>query len=62
MSELKKQIYNDAWFLYKRHNGVNTDERWDVIQLEEKVLLEKHNNDPFLRDLFYAINNELGRG
>lgn len=61
MSGLKKDIYNDMWFLYKRHIGASTDEEWEVIMSEENALLQKHNNDPFLRDMIYAVNNELGR-
>lgn len=61
MVVLKKEIYNEIWFLYKRHLEASTDEDWEVILSEEKALLQKHNDDPFLKDLIYAVNNELGR-
>lgn len=61
MKELKKQIFNDIWFLYKRHLQAITDEDWEAVLIEEKALRSRHGNDPLLDDLIYAINNELGR-
>lgn len=61
MAELKKEIFNDVWFLYKRHLVDLTEKDWEVILSEEKALLKKHNDDSFLKDLIYAVNNELGR-
>lgn len=61
-AELKKDIFNEIWFLYKRHLNLQGDDAWDVLISEENALLEKYNCDPFCKDLIYSVNNELGRG
>lgn len=60
MREPKKEIYNDVWFFYKRHlNGNGTDDFWDTVDKESKILSEKHKGDYFARSLLSAVINEL---
>lgn len=61
MQELKKNLYNDIWFFYKRNLGKNTDEEWEVINKEAGELLQKYPGDKFAKELLYAVLNELGR-
>lgn len=55
MKEPKKQIYNDVWFFYKKYINATSDEEWDILVAESKELIEKHQNDPFAKDLLYAV-------
>lgn len=59
MNEVKKQIFNDVWFLYKRHIGAVSDADWEALMTEEKTLQGKHHNDRFLNDLLYAIIRKM---
>lgn len=58
----KKEIYNDAWFFYKRHlNGDRSDSYWEIVNKEGQVLIDKHNGDMFMRSLISAVITELQR-
>lgn len=61
MAELKKELYNDIWFFYKKNLGKITDAEWENINRESHQLLQKYNGDLFAKDLLYAVINELGR-
>lgn len=62
MKELKKQIYNDVWFFYKKYINVqDTEEFWDAVIKDGDLLIEKYKRDPFMRDLISCIVQELGR-
>ena len=62
MKEIKKQIYNDAWFFYKKYINVqNTEEYWEAVIKDGDLLIEKHKRDPFMRNLISCIVQELGR-
>lgn len=62
MKEPKKEIYNDAWFFYKKYlNGDGTDAYWEELNREGQALINKHNGDMFMRSLISAIINELQR-
>lgn len=62
MKELKKQIYNDAWFFYKKYINVqDTEEFWNAVIRDGDLLIEKYKRDPFMRNLVSCIINELGR-
>lgn len=61
MAELKKELYNDIWFFYKKNLGKITDTEWENINRESHQLLQKYNGDLFAKDLLYAVINELGR-
>ena len=60
--DLKKEIYNDVWFLYKKYLSCpGADEDWEQIKKEAQEIVDKHNGDMFAKDLIYAVINELGR-
>ena len=58
---LKKDIFNDIWFLYKKYSEITTDSEWGILVKEEQKLVKKYNKDPYLMDMLYALNNEIGR-
>lgn len=62
MRELKKEIYNDAWFFYKKYlNGDGSDRYWEKLNREAQELIAKHKNDRFARELVGAVISELAR-
>ena len=61
MAKLKKELYNDIWYFYKRNLGKTADTEWEIINRESHELLQNFSGDLFAKDLLYAIMNELGR-
>ena len=61
MQELKKNLYNDIWFFYKRNLGKASDEDWELIISEADDIIHKYKGDLFARELVFAVMNELGR-
>jgi len=62
MREPKKEIYNDAWFFYKKYlNGDRSDRYWEDVNREGQTLVTKHNGDMFMRSLVSSIITELQR-
>lgn len=62
MREPKKEIYNDAWFFYKKYlNGDRSDQYWEEVNREGQALVAKHNGDMFMRSLISSIIVELQR-
>ena len=60
--EPKKEIYNDAWFLYKKYlNGDGSDEYWECLNNDANRIIDKHNKDPFARSLVMAVIDEIER-
>lgn len=60
--EPKKEIYNDAWFLYKKYlNCSGSENDWEQLTKDAQDIVDKHNGDMFARELIYAVINELGR-
>lgn len=59
LKEPKKEIYNDAWFFYKKWiNNCDTDLQWQMIMKEANDIIKKHN-DPFARSLIGVVITEL---
>lgn len=62
MKEPKKEIYNDAWFFYKRHlNGDRSEPYWETVNTEGQALIDRHNGDMFMRNLISVVIMELQR-
>jgi hypothetical protein len=60
--ELKKQIYNDVWFFYKKYiTGDGSERYWEELHQEATELIAKHGNDTFARELVGTVINELAR-
>lgn len=62
MRELKKEIYNEIWFFYKKYlNGDGSDQYWEQLNQEAQEIVNKHGGDMFARELVGAVINELAR-
>lgn len=62
MKQLKKDIYNDVWFFYKKYlDGDGTDQYWDNLVHEAQEIVDKYGQDKFSRELIGAVINELAR-
>lgn len=60
VKEPKKEIYNEVWFFYKKYLNC-PEESWEQLTREAQELIKKHGNDVFVRELLYAVINEIGR-
>lgn len=64
-NEELNRIYNlftDCWRFFKKYSEVkDTDEYWEAVVNESVQIANRYNNCKFVRDLLFAVTNELER-
>ena len=63
MREVKKQIFNEVWFFYKKYalQECGEDAYWEQLNRDAEEIVKKHSGDPFARELIGVVINELAK-
>lgn len=58
----RRQAFTDAWNIYKQFEDCSSgDEYWERLMRAEKEIEAGSSNKEFLRDLLWAVNQDIKR-